>query len=166
MKSAWSLMIALVLAASPAHADEAAFLGSLQGSWAGSGSVKIRINSTPVNVTCTFNSQTSKTELSLNGTCRGFVLISRSLGADLKFNGARYSGIYVGPNGGKAGLSGNRQGNVINLTIRWPKEVNGDRTARLMLQKTGADGMMLTTTDNDPSSGRNVVTSQINLRRS
>ena len=62
-------------------------------------------------------------------------------------------------------MSGNRKGNTINLGIRWAKEVNGDRRARMSIQKVGDQGMRLTTVDTDPTTGKSVVTSQINLRR-
>jgi len=62
------------------------------------------------------------------------------------------------------GLS--RSGNAINLGIRWAKDVNGDRKAQMTVEKVGENGMTLTTVDVDPESGKSVVTSQINLRRS
>ncbi|MDK1385646.1 hypothetical protein QN224_09530 [Sinorhizobium sp. 8-89] len=155
----------LFFAVGAAQADETAFLGSLEGQWAGDGMVKVRINRSPINVSCTFNSQASGPALSMKGTCRGLIVVSRAVGADLQFNGSSYSGFYVGPSGRRAGLTGNRRGNAINLTIRWPREVNGDRSANLTLQKVGQNGMRLVTTDVDPRSGYSVVTSDINLRR-
>jgi hypothetical protein len=92
--------------------------------------------------------------------------VSRAIGADLKANGAKYSGSYIGAGTGTAGLSGSRSGNAINLGIRWAKDVNGDRNARMTVEKVGDNGMRLTTVDVDPATGKNVVTSQINLRRS
>ena len=56
-------------------------------------------------------------------------------------------------------------GNAINLAIRWAKEVNGDRIAKMTIEKIGSTGMRLTTVDTDPKTGKSVVTSQINLRR-
>ena len=93
-------------------------------------------------------------------------MVSRAIGADLKTSGARYSGSYTGAGTGKAGLNGSRSGNAINLGIRWSKDVNGDRDARLTVRKVGANGMTLTTVDVDPATGKDVVTSEINLRRS
>ncbi|WP_455854776.1 hypothetical protein [Ensifer canadensis] len=148
-----------------AQADEGAFLKSLQGSWTGGGTVRIRTYMSPVNVSCNFNSQSQGLALSMEGVCRGLILISKSIDAQLKFSGTKYSGSYLGPRGGRAGLSGSRRGDAINLTIRWAKEVNGDRSANLTLQKIGANGMRLTTVDVDPASGDKVVTSEINLRR-
>lgn len=148
-----------------AQADEGAFLKSLQGSWTGGGTVRIRAHMSPINVSCNFDSQSQGLALSMEGICRGLILISRTIDAKLRFSGSKYSGSYLGPRGGRAGLSGNRRGNAINLTIRWAKEVNGDHSANLTLQKVGMNGMRLTTVDVDPASGDKVVTSEINLHR-
>lgn len=155
----------LVLAAGATQASEQAFLGALEGQWAGRGTVKIRADVAPINVSCNLNSRNAGLALSMRGTCRGLILVSRPIGADLQFNGARYSGTYIGPRGGKSGLIGSRRGDAINLTIHWAREVNGDRRARLILRKVGENGMQLTTIDVDPRSGSRVVTSKIDLRR-
>ncbi|TIP80689.1 MAG: hypothetical protein E5X63_30530, partial [Mesorhizobium sp.] len=60
---------------------------------------------------------------------------------------------------------GRRSGNAINLGIRWAKEVNGDRTAQMTVEKSGEDGMRLTVIDVDPKTGERVMTSRIDLRR-
>jgi hypothetical protein len=168
MKILAGLMVAggLMAAAGASHAAEADFLRSLDGNWSGKGTVKVRTNSSPINVSCTFASNTTDSSLSLDGNCRGLIIVSRAIGADIKTNGSTYSGSYVGAGTGTAGLTGKRSGNAINLGIRWAKEVNGDRTARLTVEKVGNNGMRLTTVDNDPKTGKNVITSQINLRRS
>lgn len=146
-------------------ASDAEFLNSLGGQWAGDGMVKIRTNRDPINVTCSFQSDGSETALSLDGKCRGLLIISRSISADIRTDGARYQGQYLGAGTGKADLNGRRNGNQLDLTIRWAKEVNGDRRAELKLRKVGSNGMRLTTVDVDPESGDRVVTSEINLVR-
>jgi hypothetical protein len=146
-------------------ADETAFLGSLEGKWTGGGTVLVRINRAPINVSCNFDSQANGAALSMRGTCRGLLVVSRSISADLRSNGANYTGVYVGPRGGRSALSGSRRGNAINLNVRWAREVNGDRSASLVVQKLGENGMRLSTIDEDPNSGKRVVTSEINLRR-
>ncbi|WP_027998227.1 hypothetical protein [Sinorhizobium arboris] len=151
---------------SAAPADEAAFLSSLEGRWSGGGTVLLRIDRGPINVSCNFDSQASDTALAMRGTCRGLLVVSRSISADLRSDGTRYSGVYVGPRGGRSALSGSRRGNAINLTVTWAREVNGDRKATLIVQKLGANGMRLSTVDVDPASGKRVVTSELNLRRS
>ncbi|WDZ80221.1 hypothetical protein PWG15_20695 (plasmid) [Ensifer adhaerens] len=162
----WVLMIALTLTpTSGPRADEGAFLKTLGGNWAGTGTVRIRANMSPINVSCNFSSQASGLALSMEGVCRGLLLISKSVDAKLRYSGSTYSGSYLGPRGGRAGLNGSRRGDAINLTIRWAKEVNGDRSADLTLRKIGANGMQLTTVDVDPASGKRIVTSEINLKR-
>jgi len=156
----------LLLPASVAGASEADFLKSMEGDWSGKGTVRVRANSSPVGVSCNIASDATNTSLTLSGNCRGMVVVSRAINASLKAEGASYSGTYTGAGSGKAGLSGSRNGNAIDLGIRWAKEVNGDRIARLTVQKVGDNGMKLTTTDVDPKTGKNIVTSEINLRRS
>ncbi|ATU91678.1 hypothetical protein [Phyllobacterium zundukense] len=155
--------LAFVVGAAPA--EESAFLKSLEGKWAGTGTVKVRTNSAPLAVSCRFDSSATDSSLALDGNCRGLIVISRTIGADLKFNGATYTGSYTGAGTGKAGLIGSRRDDSINLDIRWAKNVNGDRNAQLVVQKVGNNGMKLTTVDVDPLSGKTVVTSEINLQR-
>lgn len=160
-----TLLLPLLLLAAPAFADETGFLKSLEGSWTGSGMVKTNAQAKPLNVTCSFDSRADGTALSMKGNCRGLLVISRSIGADLQTNGARYSGVYIGPQGGRSSLNGARRGNTINLAVHWAKPVNGDRNADMMIQKIGNNGMRLTTVDRDPTSGQKVTTSEINLQR-
>ncbi|MCV3208552.1 hypothetical protein OHD62_27315 [Mesorhizobium sp. YC-39] len=155
----------LTAAAGAAHADDADFLRSFQGSFAGKGIVKVTTEAPTVNVSCTFNSDATSTSLSLDGKCRGLVVVTRAISADLKSSGAKYTGVYVGSRTGPAQLNGSRSGNAINLGISWAKDVNGDRKAQLTVEKNGEDGMRLTVTDVDPKTGKSVVTSRIDLRR-
>ena len=159
------LAIPFVFAATAAFADEASFLKSLEGSWTGMGTVRTNANAAPINVRCNLDSQANGTTLSMQGSCRGLLVVSRSLSADLKANGGRYTGVYVGPAGGRSGLNGARRGDTINLAVRWAKPVNGDRDANMAITKVGANGMTLTTIDRNPASGQSVVTSQIRLQR-
>lgn len=166
MKSVVGLLIAVcLLSATAAHADEASFLRSLQGEFAGKGTVRIRTNSPVMNISCTFKSDTTDTSLSLDGTCRAMMIMTREIRADLTISAATYSGTYVGSRSGPAALSGSRTGDAINLDIRWAKIVNGDRDAQMIVEKIGADAMRLTVTDVDPNTGKTVVTSRIDLNR-
>ena len=148
-----------------AHAGEAEFLESMDGNWSGDGTIKVRANSSPMNITCKFASDTTDTSLSLDGKCTGLMGLSRAIGATIRTSGTAYRGTYRGAGTGVAGLNGKRSGNVIRLAIRWAKEVNGDRRARMTIEKIGSNGMRLTTIDTDPKTGKSIVTSQINLRR-
>jgi hypothetical protein len=150
---------------SAAHAADADFLKSLEGNWAGKGSVKVDADSSPINVNCKFASDTTANSMALDGSCTGLVVVSRDIGANIKTDGTSYKGTYIGSSTGPAGLSGKRSGNALNLGIRWASDVNGDRKAQLRLEKVGDNGMRLTTTDKDPATGKSVVISDINLRR-
>lgn len=159
--------IGLSFAASsqPALADEAGFLKSIGGSWSGKGMVVTRIGSAPLNVTCKFDTSSNGTSLTMSGLCRGLVVVRRTVSADIRANGTKYSGTYLGPSGRPSSLSGSRSGNSINFAVRWSREVNGDRAAQMTIEKIGNTGLRLRTIDNDPRTGRNVVTSDIRLTR-
>lgn len=150
---------------SSAHSGEAAFLHDLQGNWAGKGKVKIRITTPTIGVSCKFKSTTTEKTLSLAGTCRGLLVFTRKIGAELKVSDGAYSGTYIGAGTGPAALQGSRSGDAINLDIRWAKSVNGDRDATMTVEKIGENGMRLTTTDINLKTGKPVVTSQIDLQR-
>jgi hypothetical protein len=165
-KLATLLLAATICSAGVAHADEAEFLQSLDGSWRGSGTVEVRADASPMKVSCKFNTDTTASSLALNGKCTSLAIFSRVIGADLKVQGADYSGSYVGAGTGTAGLSGKRAGDSINLDIRWAKDVNGDRSAKMTIERVGETGMRLTTTDTHPTTGESIVTSRIDLKRS
>ncbi|WP_256750440.1 hypothetical protein [Mesorhizobium sp. Mes31] len=161
----FALASCLLVAAGAAHADEAKFLQSFQGNFAGKGTVQVTTDVPNVGVSCNFKSNATSTSLSLDGSCRGLVVLTRAISANLKVTAAKYSGVYVGSRTGPAQLNGSRSGNAINLGIRWAKEVNGDRKARMTVEKRGENGIRLTVTDTDPKTGKSVVTSRIDLQR-
>ena len=119
-----------------------------------------------MSVSCSFDAETSPTSLSLDGKCRGMVVVSRRIGVTLKADGEGVSGSYTGSTTGPAGLAGRREGSAYDLSIRWAKAVNGDREAQMKVEKVGVDGMKLITTDVDPKTGQAVVTGEITLSRS
>ncbi len=161
------LCIPLILSfATIANADERAFLQSLAGEWSGRGTVVMRIGKPAINVNCRLRSTAGDASVSMKATCRGLLVVNRTISADLTARGNRYGGIYVGPAGGRSALTGRRKGNAIDLAVRWSKTVNGDRSAEMIIEKVGANGLRLRTIDRDPSTGRTVTTSDIALRRS
>lgn len=146
-------------------AAEFDFLKSLSGNWNGAGTVLTRIGSNPINVNCSFATTAGASDFSMKGNCRGLLVIRRAVSADLTVSGDRYTGTYVGPSGLPSALSGSRRGNAINLSVRWPRPVNGDRNANMTIEKVGAEGLRLRTIDRDPTTGKTVVTSSIDLQR-
>ncbi|MDK4721101.1 hypothetical protein PH552_17295 [Rhizobium sp. CNPSo 3968] len=152
-------------AAAPAAADESGFLEPLNGSWTGTGKVLRTIGSPPINVSCGFDINAPGTSISMRGNCRGLLIISRAISAQLTARGNRYSGTYTGPSGATSQLSGSRQGDVINLAVNWARLVNGDRNANMIIRRQGSGQLTLRTIDKDPTSGQSIITSEINLRR-
>lgn len=148
-----------------AAASEAPFLKSLAGEWTGTGMMKRTTNSSPINLDCSFQSTANGEALSMNGKCRGLLVVSRAVSAELTATGSGYTGRYIGPSGGVSNLNGGRKGDAIDLAVRWSKVINGDRSANMTIQRVGTNAIRITTVDRDPGSGRQVVTSEINLRR-
>src|SRR4051812_48909248 len=124
-----AMIFASVLVVGGAAQGKDDFLASLGGKWAGRGAVRVEADSPPVNVSCRFNSDTGAGSMALEGRCTGMVVISRQIGAVIKANGSRYSGVYRGSRTGPAALSGRQSGNALDLAIRWAADVNGDRSA-------------------------------------
>jgi hypothetical protein len=153
------------LAAGAAFPNETPFLKSLAGDWTGGGMMKRTTASSPINLNCSFKSETNGQDLSMRGTCHGLIVMSRAVSANLKSDGTQYAGTYIGPSGGVSGLRGTRSGDAINLAVRWAKLVNGDRSANMTIQRVGGNGLRIRTLDNDPTSGQQVVTSELNLHR-
>ena len=165
----FALAIAGTLAAAsptPSLANEAEYLASLQGNLKGNGFAKLRTNRAAINLTCTFTSVAKPTSLSLSGTCRSLGVFKRNINARLAVTGARYRGTYTGAASGPATLSGRRSGDTIQLQVLWSKEVNGDKSANMRIERIGRNGIRIVTVDRDPASGKSVVTSQIDLRKS
>ena len=53
--------------------------------------------------------------------------------------GNNYVGTYTGSKTGPAKLAGTLQGDRLVMTIKWGGLVNGDRTAQMVLERTGPD---------------------------
>jgi len=160
------LTAALVLPmgiAGSATAAEGEFLKSIDGKWSGKGTVLTRIGGKSVNVSCNVDFSAGADDLAMQGSCRALAVVSRSISAALKASGTRYSGTYTGPSGQPSSLSGTRQGDSINLAVRWARNINGDRKAMMTIAKLGENRLRLQTIDNDPASGKSVVTSRIDL---
>jgi len=148
-----------------ANASDADFLNSLAGDWDGGGMVLTKIGGTKVNVSCNLKSNASASAISMNGTCRALAVLTRSFSANVKAAGQRYTGNYTGPSGQPSRLVGSRKGDALNFNVTWARVTNGDRSANMMIEKVGQNGLRLQTVDRDLASGRSVVTSRIDLLR-
>ena len=166
MKLLLALIPALVLAVAPTAASEADFLQSLSGSWTGEGSARRTADSDPIGINCQVTSNADADSFSFDGSCRALAIIRQTISAELTNpGGTSYEGVYVGPKGGQSALSGSRQGDTIDLQVAWAQEVNGDNAARMQVRMPDPDTMIIRTIDTSPTTGAEVVTSEVALTR-
>lgn len=166
MRKVLALLPAMLLAIAPAVAAESDFLQGIEGEWQGEGSARRTADSGPVGINCQVSADSSASSFSFDGTCRALAIVRQSLSGSLNnTSGASYEGTYVGPKGGRSALSGERNGNVIDLQVAWAEEVNGDTAARMQLEMPSPDTMIIRTIDKSPTTGASVVTSEVTLAR-
>jgi hypothetical protein len=167
MSIRYPILALLLLGASsgPAASDE--FLERFTGKWAGSGMIQRDIDASPRNVSCSLASAgAAGDKLSLQGSCRAALVVTRKIGADIEFDAAsgRYSGVYLGSTKGPATVVGRRRGDAIVLTITYGAVIYGDRTATMTI--TNADDGSFRMTVVDKVDGKNKQTSDISFSRS
>lgn len=146
-------------------ASDEEFLKSIEGQWTGGGSALTKLGGSNVKVSCRMQSDASASSFSMDGTCRALAIVSRSFNAKVNSSGTSYSGTYVGVSGKPSKLSGARKGNTISFDVTWANVVYGDRKARMTIQKVGDTGLRIRTIDKDPSSGKTIVTTSLDLKR-
>lgn len=171
MRISASLTAALLLSATllpsvPGQADEADYLARFEGRWSGSGSMKPTATAGSVPLGCSANGGSGPSTLSLGGQCSALIL-SRTLSADLTFNPAtqRYSGVYVTEGDPPAALSGTREGDALVLAVKWPKPVNGDSDAVMIIRNAGRGHFSFTVRDAAQPGGPLVTTASFTLNR-
>ncbi len=99
----------------------------------------------------------------MKGSC-GLLVFRRSLELAIKSaDGNRYIGTYTGSTTGPAMLEGTLQGDRLVLNIKWGGLVNGDRTAQMVLERTGPNSFAQTV--NDKVAGINRCTSSFVFKR-
>jgi hypothetical protein len=151
-------VVAALLAAGPAGAAEVTFLNRFHGSWMGSGTV-VHESVDLLRFSCSATGKHRKNHIAISGNCRA-VLGSRNFAADLSFDprSGRYTGTYVGHKVGPAKLTGRRKGNVVNLTITWPKPVHGDLRARMVIENSGSGVLKILIADRLSPDGPEAMT--------
>jgi hypothetical protein len=147
---------------SRAFADEGNFLKRFDARWSGGGQVVRNADTdpSPVKVNCTLDGDGGGNAVSVGGTCRAYLLFTREFGARMRYDPAtgQYRGTYLGARSGPATLAGKRNGDTVNLTITWAKNVNGDRKARLSIRN---DGRTLSIRMTDRAKGRDITTTDL-----
>lgn len=138
-RSAAVLLLAPALLAARAPAEEADFMDGFSGAWSGSGIVRRNAESGPQKVRCSLSGTRSGDRLQFAGTCRAYLVFSRKISADIRFDPSSgdYEGTYSGSLAGTAALNGRRVGNTVELDVRWPKPVNGDQEAVMRIVSDG-----------------------------
>lgn len=160
-----AVLICAICASSQAVASDADFLQSIEGRWSGGGTALTKLGGSNVKVSCSMRSDANISNFSMDGTCRALAVVSRSFNAKVQSSGTTYSGTYVGVSGKPSKLAGMRKGNTISFDATWANTVYGDRKATMTIQKVGTNGLRIRTIDRDPATGKNIVTTQLDLRR-
>ena len=161
------LTVSLAVPILPAQADEAAFLSRFDGRWSGGGSMKPTARAPNVPLDCSAKGDTGARTLSIGGKCSALIL-SRNLSADLKFDPAtgRYSGTYFTEgDAAPAALNGTRAGDALVLAVKWPKPVNGDSDATMIIRNEGQGKFSFTVRDAVEPGGATITTANFTLSR-
>jgi hypothetical protein len=138
------------------------------GSFAASGTILEGPNANSHQVQCRFTAlRQGATSLSFRGTCRAFLIITRSISVDLAWDpqSGRVTGTYTGSRVGTAQLSGRQMGTDLDLTITWPKPLYGDTTANLRVASVDADRLRIIVMDRIGVGGPVRATTDLALMR-
>lgn len=143
------------------------FFSRFEGSWEGDGRAQRELDSTPRKVSCEATGTGGAQTISIAGTCTALMIFSREIGADIAHDpeSGRYTGVFRGSRAGPAQLSGVREGDALRLTVTWPKEVNGDRTAEMIVRNAGAGQFTLVVQDEAPGTREMVKTTELDFSR-
>ena len=147
---------------SAAQAATNSFFKHLSGNWSGAGQAYLpKVGE--VSADCQTRITGDDTQIAMKGSC-GFLVIRQPLEFTItNSDGNNYVGTYTGSRTGPAKLNGTLQGDQLILTITWGGLVNGDRTAQMVLQRTGPNTFALTV--NDCVAGKNRSTSSFTFKR-
>ena len=141
------------------------FLDRFEGSWAGEGTVQANEGEPTRNVDCDVTGTAGAESIDISGECRAMLIFSRDIGAKLTRNGETYTGTYTGSKAGVAQLEGQLEGDTLNLTMTYPKPVNGDTTALMRLTNPDDGQMALTVLDQIGGTGEQVATTRITFEK-
>lgn len=142
-------LLALTLGGAAIPPPEMLFLQRFDGPWSGTGLVQRNVDSGPQKVNCSLDGEQSANRITMAGTCRAYLVFSRKISAEIAFDPAtgRYVGTYIGSTVGPASLTGQRDGDTVDLTVLWPRTVNGDRRARMRIVNGGDGRLRILVTD-------------------
>lgn len=139
-----ALSSALLISA--AHAAQNTFFDNLSGSWSGSGQAYVTKYG-DITANCRVAISGAETKVAMNGSC-GMLVFRQALGLSIRNAGGNgYIGTYTGSKTGPAKLDGTLQGDRLVMDIKWGGLVNGDRTAQMVLERTGSNSFAQIVTD-------------------
>ena len=134
------------LMVSAAQAAPSTFFDNLSGSWAGSGQAYVTKYG-DISATCRVAITGAETKVAMKGSC-GMLVFRQALGLSIRnAGGNKYVGTYTGSKTGPARLEGTLRGDRLVMTIKWGGLVNGDRTAQMVLERTGPNSFAQTVND-------------------
>jgi hypothetical protein len=138
------------------------------GTFTASGTILEGPNANSHQVRCHFTAAPQgATGLSLRGTCRAYLIISRSVTVDLTWEAesGRVTGTYTGSRVGMAQLRGTQIGRDFDLAIAWPKPLYGDTTANLRVTMITPDRIRIVVMDRVGVNGPVRATTDLTLMR-
>lgn len=161
------LLVVAMVKPPGAYAQESTFLDRFKGIWTGSGRIQRNAETSPWNVNCTVSGDRGTDRISIQGNCRAALILQRRIAADLSYDvrTGRYQGVYTGARVGPARLSGRRRGDAMQLTIDWPRPVNGDTRAEMTIVNEGSGMLRIVVRDNLFPGGPIQQTSELILRQ-
>jgi hypothetical protein len=119
-------------------------------------------------VRCNFTIlQQGATDLSLQGTCRAYLIIARSISANLAWDllSGRVTGTYMGSRVGTARLTARQTRANFDLTVDWPKPLYGDTTAQMKVASLDPNRFRILVTDRIGVNGPVRATTDLTLLR-
>lgn len=157
-----AIALASAFSISTANAAPTSFFDDLSGNWSGSGKAYVT-KFGEVSAKCRLSVSGAGTKVEMKGSC-GMLVFRQALGLTLKNAGRnRFTGTYTGSKTGPAKLEGILQDDRLVLNIRWGGLVNGDRTAQMVLERTGPNSFAQTVVDK--VSGKTRSTSSFAFKR-
>ena len=141
------------------------FLERFEGAWSGEGTVMPNEEAGTRNVDCDVTGTAGGETIDISGECRAMLIFSRDIGAKLTRSGDIYTGTYTGSKAGAAQLEGQLEGDTLNLTMTYPRPVNGDTKALMRITNPDDGQMTLTVLDQMGGTGEQVATTRISFQK-
>jgi hypothetical protein len=145
-----------------------AILDRYAGTFSGAGTIAEGPDATSHQVRCNFTIlPQGATGLSRQGTCRAYLIIPRSISANLAWDprSGQVTGTYTGSRVGTARLAGRQTGADFDLTIEWPSPLYGDTTAQMKVASLDPDRFRIVVTDRIGVNGPVRATTDLTLLR-